>query len=81
MLQLVAKVDPRNTASQRIIVRSGARKGEVLKEIYARSADGGKKTDLHCWYIDRPGIEPEVAGKWFVGLPGTQPKEEGKNFG
>ena len=78
VLQLVAKVDPGNTASQRLIIRAGARRGEVLKECYERRIDGGKKRDLQCWYLDRPGVEPEVASKWFIGLPGTQHKVQDK---
>lgn len=43
-------------------MRIGARRGEVLKEEYALARDGGKKSDIMCWYIDRPkegGIQEE----------------------
>ena len=61
--QLVAKVDPGNAASQRIVIRIGARKGEVLKDWYALAREGGKKRDIECWYIDRPGIDPDSQQK------------------
>ena len=54
--QLVAKVDPGNVASQKIVLRVGAKRGEVLKDWYSRSIDMGVKRDISCWYIDRPGV-------------------------
>ncbi|TVY57922.1 putative N-acetyltransferase [Lachnellula suecica] len=52
---LVAKVDPGNIASEKIVMRVGARRGELLKEAYARKTDDGiEKRDAYCWYIDRP---------------------------
>jgi RimJ/RimL family protein N-acetyltransferase len=53
---LVAKVDPENVASRRILTGVG-RRGEVLREWYERTGDGGIKRDIECWYIDRPGWE------------------------
>jgi RimJ/RimL family protein N-acetyltransferase len=55
---LVAKVDPENVASRRIL-RGVGRWGEVLREWYERKGDSGKKRDIECWYIDRPGWEAE----------------------
>ncbi|KAF7952416.1 uncharacterized protein EAE97_001913 [Botrytis byssoidea] len=53
---LVAKIDPRNKASERIIAKVGARKGEVLEKFYSRRIDEGKLSDIRCWYLDRPGV-------------------------
>lgn len=64
MKQLVAKVDPGNVASQRIVTRVGAKRGEVLKEWYSRAVDMGKKRDIECWYIDRPGVTVEEMAVW-----------------
>jgi RimJ/RimL family protein N-acetyltransferase len=57
--RLVAKVDSENIASQRILMRIRARKGEVLKDWYALARDGGRKRDIECWYIDRPRVDAE----------------------
>jgi RimJ/RimL family protein N-acetyltransferase len=60
--QLVAKVDPGNIASEKIVVKIGARKGPVLKDAFSRAIDAGNRRDLHCWYLDRPSQvaeEPE----------------------
>ncbi|KAM3076318.1 hypothetical protein ACMFMG_007138 [Clarireedia jacksonii] len=53
---LVAKVDPGNIPSERIVKRLGGRKGELLKEVYKRNVNV-EKSDLVCWYFDRPGSE------------------------
>ncbi|KAH9224962.1 GNAT domain-containing protein, partial [Leptodontidium sp. 2 PMI_412] len=53
--RLVGKTSPGNVASQKILMKCGARKGEVLKDVFARFGDGGKTSDLICWYLDRPG--------------------------
>ncbi|PQE05009.1 hypothetical protein CJF30_00004803 [Rutstroemia sp. NJR-2017a BBW] len=60
--QLVAKVDPGNIASAKIVERIGGRKGEVLKEEYKRKVDEGKR-DLVCWYFDRPGTSSKDGEK------------------
>ncbi|KAG9232051.1 acyl-CoA N-acyltransferase [Amylocarpus encephaloides] len=52
---LVAKVDLDNIPSQKILTRVGAKRGEILKDFYARFIDGGKKRDIECWYLERPG--------------------------
>jgi hypothetical protein len=62
--QLVAKVDPGNAASQKIVLRVGAKRGEVLKDWYSRSIDVGVKRDISCWYIDRPGVIEAELGVW-----------------
>jgi hypothetical protein len=62
--QLVAKIDPGNVASQRIVTRVGAKRGEVLKEWYSRPIDMGVKRDISCWYIDRPGVTESEMGVW-----------------
>jgi RimJ/RimL family protein N-acetyltransferase len=51
---LVAKVDPGNVPSEKIVVRIGARRGPVLKDAISRAIDAGKRRDLQCWYLDRP---------------------------
>ncbi|KAF5873118.1 putative gnat family protein [Botrytis fragariae] len=60
---LVAKIDPRNKASERIIAKVGARKGEVLENFYSRIIDEGKLSDIRCWYLDRPGVGRSGEGK------------------
>lgn len=55
--RLVGKTSPGNVASQKILMKCGARKGEVLKDVFARFGDSGKTSDLICWYLDRPGFE------------------------
>ncbi|KAF7920859.1 uncharacterized protein EAE98_008888 [Botrytis deweyae] len=60
---LVAKIDPRNKASERIIAKVGARKGEVLENFYSRRIDEGKLSDIRCWYLDRPAVGGESEGK------------------
>ncbi|TGO90615.1 hypothetical protein BPOR_0057g00120 [Botrytis porri] len=62
---LVAKIDPRNKASERTIAKVGARKSEVLKNFYSRRIDEGKLSDVRCWYLDRPGVggDEEEKGK------------------
>jgi len=53
MQQLVAKVDPENIPSEKIVVRTGASRGELLKGSYVR-ASGGARRDIRCFYIHRP---------------------------
>lgn len=60
---LVAKIDPRNKASERIISKVGGRKGEVLEKFYSRRIDEGKLSDIRCWYLDRPGVGGERKGE------------------
>ncbi|TEY84243.1 hypothetical protein BOTCAL_0018g00200 [Botryotinia calthae] len=60
---LVAKIDPRNKASERIISKVGGRKGEVLEKFYSRRIDEGKLSDIRCWYLDRPGVGGKGEGK------------------
>lgn len=59
---LVAKVDPRNKASERIAMKAGARKGELLEKYYSRRIDEGKKSDARCWYFDRPRSNTDEKG-------------------
>ena len=56
---LVAKADPENFASARILEKSRARKGELLTGIWKRKLEDGQEQerDLICWIIDRPDIE------------------------
>ncbi|KAH7308769.1 GNAT domain-containing protein [Rhexocercosporidium sp. MPI-PUGE-AT-0058] len=55
--RLVGKTSPNNIASQNILLKCGARRGEVLKDVLKLFVDGGKTSDLVCWYLDRPGFE------------------------
>jgi hypothetical protein len=57
VVRLVAKTHPENVASQRVCVKCGGKKGEVLKESYERFVDGGLKSDAWLFYFDRPGVE------------------------
>lgn len=50
---LVAKTDPRNGASGRVLEKCGGRKGEVVSLEQAWVKDG-RKIDVECWYFDRP---------------------------
>jgi RimJ/RimL family protein N-acetyltransferase len=56
---LVAKTSTQNIASQRVLQKCGARKGETLKDSYERYVDQGAKSDTCCWYFDRPGLVKE----------------------
>jgi hypothetical protein len=69
MKQLVAKVDPGNVASQRILQRVG-RRGEIIKGWYSRPVDKGVKRDIECWYIDRPGVTDSELETWRGVLAG-----------
>ena len=60
--RLVGKTSPGNVASQNILLKCGARKGETLKDATARWVDEGRKSDLICWYLDRPGFREENVG-------------------
>jgi RimJ/RimL family protein N-acetyltransferase len=62
--QLVAKVDSGNVASHKIVLRSGAREGEVLKDWYSRAIDNGVKRDIGCWYYDRPDAGKDELESW-----------------
>ncbi len=55
----MAKTHPDNIASQRVLIKSGARKGELLEGVYSRYLDGGANGDLIGWYFDRPGCSQE----------------------
>jgi RimJ/RimL family protein N-acetyltransferase len=62
---LVGKADPENFASARILEKSGARKGELLKGIWKRKLEDGQEQerDLICWIIGRPGTDGGKAGE------------------
>jgi RimJ/RimL family protein N-acetyltransferase len=51
----VAKTHPDNVASQKVCIKSGGRKGEVLEGDYERFVDNGVKSDVWLFYFDRPG--------------------------
>jgi hypothetical protein len=55
--RLVAKTHPDNIASQKVCVKCGGKKGEVLKDDYERYVDQGVKSDVWLFYFDRPGVE------------------------
>ena len=57
--RLVAKTHPENVASQKVCLKCGGKKGEVLKEEYERYVDNGVKSDVWLFYFDRPGVEVE----------------------
>ncbi|CZR51629.1 uncharacterized protein PAC_01506 [Phialocephala subalpina] len=50
---LVAKTDPRNGASLRVLEKCGGRKGEIITLTPAWVKDGGT-IEATCWYFDRP---------------------------
>jgi len=66
---ILARIDTENIASQKVIQKVGARKGETLFKDYGLAKDKGpdgvvpeeKLRDADCWYIDRPA-EAESAG-------------------
>jgi RimJ/RimL family protein N-acetyltransferase len=57
---LVAKVDPDNTTSWKVVEKLGFQRGEVLEEAYERGSDSrlGKsvKRDQVEWYLKRPSV-------------------------
>jgi RimJ/RimL family protein N-acetyltransferase len=73
--RLVAKTHPENRASQRVCVKCGGRRGEVLKGAYERYVDGGVKSDVWLFLFDRPGVVVEE------GSDGRVEEEENKAEG
>jgi RimJ/RimL family protein N-acetyltransferase len=63
MNTLIAKTSPENKDSQRVLQKCGARKGETLTDAYERWVDKGAKSDLLCWYFDRPSLIVEYENK------------------
>ena len=78
VVRLVAKTHPENVASQRVCVKCGGKKGEVLKESYERFVDGGLKSDAWLFYFDRPGVEVKDGSD---GRVETEAPREEKNKG
>jgi hypothetical protein len=72
---LVAKVDPGNIASRKIVVRLGARRGEVLKDVFMGNEGLGMR-DLECWYLDREGCGEENRREWEGRMEVEKQKEE-----
>ena len=63
MSRLVAKTDPDNASSKKVLLKAGAREGEVVKNTYKRFVNQGKLSDVCCWYLDRPSFGTEGKGK------------------
>lgn len=61
MNRLVGKTSPGNVPSQKILLKCGARKGEVLEKVISLYSDKGEKSDMWCYYLDRPGYGPEAS--------------------
>lgn len=59
---LVAKTDPRNGASARVLEKCGGRKGESATVTPGWLKDGGT-FEVDCWYFDRPSTNPGESGK------------------
>lgn len=55
---LIAKIDPENVASERVVEKAGFQRGELLEGVYQRGADvrSGKKEERNQvrWYSERP---------------------------
>jgi RimJ/RimL family protein N-acetyltransferase len=54
--RLLAKTSPGNDGSQKVLIKCGFIKGEVIKDGYTRFVDNGVKSDVLCWYLDRPVV-------------------------
>lgn len=56
---IVAMVDPVNVASTAVVQKMGARKGDVLKNVWRTRGDDGQEQerDRVLWYMDRPAVE------------------------
>lgn len=52
--RLLAAVDPENVASMRVLEKAGFEKGEYKVGFYERGCLAGKKSDLQCFYFERP---------------------------
>jgi RimJ/RimL family protein N-acetyltransferase len=52
-------VDPVNVASTAVVQKMGARKGDVLKNVWRTRGDDGQEQerDRVLWYMDRPAVE------------------------
>lgn len=58
---MVAKCDPRNVPSQRILMRVGAKsEGEMIK--YEGGVEPGVR-EIECWYLERPLEVADEAGE------------------
>lgn len=57
-LNITAFADAENSASQHVLERAGFKKGRLLRNHYMRAINiqSGKRSDLQCFYLDRPGI-------------------------
>jgi hypothetical protein len=52
--RLLAAADPENKASVKVLEKAGFVKAEYRKEFYERASQGGRKSDLQCFYLERP---------------------------
>lgn len=55
--KLVAKIAAGHVASEKVVVKNGGVRGEVLENVHGKHGKTGEKTDVVCWYIYRPAIE------------------------
>jgi [ribosomal protein S5]-alanine N-acetyltransferase len=54
--RLLAAADPENGGSMRVLEKAGFVKGEYKVGFYERGSLGGKKSDMQCFYLQRPQI-------------------------
>ena len=52
--RILAAADPENGASMRVLEKAGFQKGEYRKDFYSRACMGEKKSDLQCYFLERP---------------------------
>lgn len=53
---LVAKIDPENEASQRVVQKAGFKQGEAVDGGYVRGReDGDVRSQQVWWSLERPG--------------------------
>jgi RimJ/RimL family protein N-acetyltransferase len=51
---LVAKIDPENVGSERVVQKAGFRRGEVVDGGYVKGGDGGVEKEQVWWSLERP---------------------------
>ena len=52
--KLVAKIDPENVGSERVVQNAGFRRGEVVDGGYVNGGDGGVEKEQVWWALERP---------------------------
>lgn len=53
----MAKIDPENKASERVVQKVGFKEGEVVDGGYVRGGESGEvKSQMVWWILERPSV-------------------------